>query len=83
MPITPDLPFPKSAGDSIRSKDWNDLVNETKRLDTAKVDRAGFLTETTSPDALHYVGFGREIEAAEAREAFVALTREARAKVSG
>ncbi len=41
MPITPDLPFPKSAGDSIRSKDWNDLVTETKRLDTAKVDRAG------------------------------------------
>ena len=41
MPITPDLPFPKSAGDSIRSKDWNDLVNETKRLDIAKVDRAG------------------------------------------
>ena len=41
MPITPDLPFPKSAGDSIRSKDWNDLVNEAKRLDTAKVDRAG------------------------------------------
>lgn len=41
MPITPDLPFPKSAGDSIRSKDWNDLVNETRRLDNAKVDRAG------------------------------------------
>jgi len=41
MPITPDLPFPKSAGDSIRSKDWNDLVSETRRLDTAKVDRAG------------------------------------------
>ena len=41
MPITPDKPFPKSAGDSIRSKDWNDLVTETLRLDTAKVDRAG------------------------------------------
>ena len=41
MPITPDLPFPKSAGDTIRSKDWNDLVNETRRLDIAKVDRAG------------------------------------------
>ena len=41
MPITPDLPFPKSAGDSIRSKDWNDLVTETKRLDSAKVNRAG------------------------------------------
>lgn len=41
MPITPDLPFPKSAGDAIRSKDWNDLVVETQRLDNAKVDRAG------------------------------------------
>ena len=28
------------------------------------IDRAGFLAETTSPDALRYVGFGREIEAA-------------------
>lgn len=41
MAFTPDLPFPKSAGDSIRSKDWNDLVTETRRLDTAKVERAG------------------------------------------
>jgi hypothetical protein len=41
MPITPDLPFPKSSGDSIRSKDWNDLVTETQRLDNAKVNRAG------------------------------------------
>ena len=47
------------------------------------VDRAGFLVDTTSPDALRYVGFGREIEAAEAREVFVALARDARAKVSG
>lgn len=41
MPITPDAPFPKSAGDAIKSKDWNDLVTETQRLDTAKVNRAG------------------------------------------
>lgn len=41
MAFTPDVPFPKSAGDPIRSKDWNDLVTETKRLDTAKVERAG------------------------------------------
>ncbi|ACV33830.1 hypothetical protein [Accumulibacter sp.] len=41
MPLTPDLPFPKSAGDAIRSKDWNDLVTETQRLDNAKVNRAG------------------------------------------
>jgi len=47
------------------------------------VDRTGFLVDTTSPDALRYVGFGREIEAAEARDVFVALARDARAKVSG
>ena len=41
MPFTPDAPFPKTAGQSIRSKDWNDLVAETQRLDTAKVNRAG------------------------------------------
>ncbi|GAA0750908.1 hypothetical protein LRH25_31480 [Ideonella azotifigens] len=41
MAFTPDLPFPKSAGDPLKSKDWNDLVVETKRLDTAKVERAG------------------------------------------
>jgi hypothetical protein len=41
MAFTPDLPFPKSAGDAIKSKDWNDLITETKRLDTAKVERAG------------------------------------------
>lgn len=41
MAFAPDLPFPKSAGDQIRSKDWNDVVNESKRLDTAKVERAG------------------------------------------
>ncbi|MBW8844285.1 MAG: hypothetical protein JF607_04850 [Burkholderiales bacterium] len=41
MAFTPDLPSPKSAGDAIRSKDWNDLITETQRLDTAKVNRAG------------------------------------------
>src|SRR5512141_1757638 len=69
MPITPDLPFPKSAGDAIRSKDWNDLVTETQRLDNAKVNRtgdaiSGTLTiagalgiKTTAPKApLHVVG---------------------------
>lgn len=39
MPITPDPPFPKSSGDNIRSKDWNDAVQEVQRLDTAKLDR--------------------------------------------
>jgi hypothetical protein len=41
MPITPDAPFPKGTGDIIRSKDWNDLVQEAIRLDNAKVNRAG------------------------------------------
>jgi hypothetical protein len=41
MPITPAQPFPKAAGQTIRSADWNQTVNEVIRLDTAKVDRAG------------------------------------------
>jgi hypothetical protein len=41
MPLTPDPPFPKTQGDNIRSKDWNDLVTEAIRLDTAKFDRTG------------------------------------------
>jgi hypothetical protein len=41
MPLTPDPPFPKSQGDTLRSKDWNDAVNEIIRLDNAKVNRSG------------------------------------------
>jgi hypothetical protein len=41
MPITPDPPFPKSQGDNIRSKDWNDTVNEVIRLDAAKLNLTG------------------------------------------
>ncbi len=41
MPLTPDQPFPKKQGDNIRSKDWNDAVNEVIRLDTAKLNLAG------------------------------------------
>jgi len=71
MPFTPDSPSPKNAGDTIRSKDWNDLVTETQRLDNAKVNRSGdaitgSLTiagslgvKTTAPKApLHVVGAG-------------------------
>lgn len=47
-----------------------------------RVDRTGCLVDTTSPDALRHIGFGREIEAAEARDVFVALARDARAKSS-
>jgi hypothetical protein len=41
MALIADPPFPKTQGDNIRSKDWNDAVNEIIRLDNAKVDRAG------------------------------------------
>jgi len=41
MPLIPDPPFPKTQGDNIRSKDWNDVVNELIRLDNAKANRSG------------------------------------------
>lgn len=41
MPFTPKQPFPKARGQTLRSEDWNDLVNEVQRLDTAKVNKAG------------------------------------------
>ena len=41
MPFTPEPPFPKSRGDTIRSLDWNNLINEVIRLDTDKVNKAG------------------------------------------
>ncbi|HEY8212336.1 MAG TPA: hypothetical protein VIG99_32860 [Myxococcaceae bacterium] len=41
MPFTPDQPFPKTPGNPIMSKDWNDAIVEVQRLDTAKVNRTG------------------------------------------
>jgi hypothetical protein len=41
MAITPQSPFPKSRGDTVRSTDWNQAVNEVIRLDNAKVNRGG------------------------------------------
>ncbi len=41
MPLAPDPPFPKTQGDNIRSKDWNDAINEVVRLDNAKANRLG------------------------------------------
>lgn len=41
MAFTPDQPFPKSPGNPIMAKDWNDAIGEVQRLDTAKVNRAG------------------------------------------
>lgn len=42
------------------------------------VETAGFLVRTRAPDALHYVPFGRDVAAKEARDVFVALARAAR-----
>ena len=33
--------FPKVRGNTIRSQDWNDAINEILRLESAKVNRAG------------------------------------------
>jgi hypothetical protein len=41
MPITPAAPYPKAPGQTIRSTDWNQAVDEIVRLDNAKVNRAG------------------------------------------
>ena len=41
MAFIPEEPFPKNSGDDIRAKDWNDLVEELKRLDTDKPDLSG------------------------------------------
>jgi len=41
MPFQPTQPFPKAQGHTIRSNDWNDLVNEALRLERDKVNKAG------------------------------------------
>lgn len=46
MPLAPDAPFPKTQGDNIRSKDWNDAITEIIRLDNAKANRSGAETFT-------------------------------------
>lgn len=57
MPITPGAPFPKSAGQTIRSSDWNQAVNEVIRLDNAKVNREGdHITGSLSIDGALGVG---------------------------
>jgi putative heme iron utilization protein len=43
------------------------------------VEKAGFLVRTQAPDALHYVPFGRDVAAKEARDVFVKLTHDVRA----
>lgn len=41
MAYAPATPFPKGRGDSIRSADWNEAMNELIRLETAKFDKTG------------------------------------------
>lgn len=57
MAINPDKPFPKSQGDPIRSKDWNDVVNEIIRLDNARVG-ADRLAGPLSVDTMLGIGLG-------------------------
>jgi putative heme iron utilization protein len=52
------------------------------RAEIVAVDRTGFLVRADGAE-MHHFSFGREIRAADAREAFVALTREARARLAG
>lgn len=56
MPITPDAPFPKTQGDNIRSKDWNDAITELIRLDNAKANRSG--DKFTGPLSVTALGIG-------------------------
>ena len=41
MVLQPDPPFPKVRGNTIRSEDWNETVNEVVRLDAAKLNQTG------------------------------------------
>ncbi len=49
-----------------------------ERARMTDVDRAGFLVRTEGPDDLYFIPFGREISADDARDVFVAMTRQAR-----
>jgi hypothetical protein len=57
VPIIPDPPFPKTQGDNIRSKDWNDVVKEVQRLDTAKLNAADYaFAQTAAADIVFTQG---------------------------
>ena len=58
MPIKPDAPFPKTQGDNLRSKDWNDALNELIRLDNDKANRAG--DKFTGPLSVTALGVGSD-----------------------
>lgn len=64
MPLIPDPPFPKTQGDNIRSKDWNDAVVEIVRLDNAKANRAGAETFAGPLTIAGSVGIGTSTPAA-------------------
>lgn len=58
MPIKPDAPFPKTQGDNLRSKDWNDAINELIRLDNDKANRAG--DKFSGPLSVSALGVGSD-----------------------
>jgi len=49
-----------------------------ERAQISAVEPAGFLVRARAPDGLHYVPFGRELDASEARDGFVRLARASR-----
>ena len=49
-----------------------------ERARMAGVETAGFLVRTAGPDSLVWVPFGRDVDARDAREVFVKLSRESR-----
>jgi len=51
MPFTPDPPFPKSSGDAIRSKDWNDVANAISALFSKLSQTTGHQHTGTAEDA--------------------------------
>lgn len=53
-------------------------VERPERAQITSVETAGFLVRTQGPDALHYIPFGRDVAAKEARDVFVKLAHAAR-----
>ena len=51
-----------------------------ERACISAVESAGFLVRASSPDGLHYVPFGRDVDASDARDVFVKLARASRSR---
>jgi hypothetical protein len=47
MAFVPQEPYPKSPGDSIRANDWNDLIEEVKRLGNLLTVVPGSIVQST------------------------------------